>query len=152
MVVPLVRSAMSVERSYFPFLVYLCSKRPISDLFQIIVSLCMISVGNISSLIDFFSFVAWLFYGLTFTSLLILRYTMKQATRPYKVKLSTLCSLVDCKTVLVCYVSDYCSGQRVPFFWGVGGGGGGWYHDVSRWKKIKQQTNRNYNNNGILTK
>ena len=33
-----------------------------------------IIVGDISELIDFFSFSAWLFYGLSFTSLLILRY------------------------------------------------------------------------------
>ena len=63
---------------------------------QIIVALCMIAAGDISSLIDFFSFVAWLFYGLTFTSLLILRYTMKDAPRPYKVKPGSLYPPVYC--------------------------------------------------------
>ncbi|KAK7114590.1 hypothetical protein V1264_000628 [Littorina saxatilis] len=56
-----------------------------SMLFCITIALFMVAAGDISSLIDFFSFVAWLSYGLTFASLLILRYTMKDVPRPYKV-------------------------------------------------------------------
>ena len=37
-------------------------------------TMIFVIVGDISELIDFFSFSAWLFYGLSFTSLLILRY------------------------------------------------------------------------------
>ena len=45
----------------------------------------MIIPGDISSLIDFFSFAVWMFYGATMAALLVLRYTMRDAERPYKV-------------------------------------------------------------------
>lgn len=47
----------------------------------------MVIPGNIESLIDFFSFTAWLFYGATMLALIILRYKSpyKDKTRPYKV-------------------------------------------------------------------
>ena len=41
--------------------------------------------GDIGTLIDFFSFAAWLFYALTIISLIVLRFTMKDANRPIKV-------------------------------------------------------------------
>lgn len=56
-----------------------------SLLFTCIIALIMIIPGNISSLIEFFSFAVWMFYGLTMASLLVLRWTMKDAERPYKV-------------------------------------------------------------------
>ncbi|KAK6185293.1 hypothetical protein SNE40_007559 [Patella caerulea] len=56
-----------------------------SMIFTVFVSLLMIIPGDISSLIDLFSFTAWCFYGMTFTSLLVLRYKMKEAHRPYTV-------------------------------------------------------------------
>jgi L-type amino acid transporter 9 len=48
----------------------------------------MIIPGDIGSLIDFFSFTAWLFYLLTFTSLIYFRFRTKykDAPRPYKVR------------------------------------------------------------------
>ncbi|XP_071092211.1 b(0,+)-type amino acid transporter 1-like [Haliotis cracherodii] len=56
-----------------------------SMLFTIFISLLMIIPGDIGSLIDFFSFTAWMFYGMTFLSLIVLRFRMKDAPRPYKV-------------------------------------------------------------------
>ncbi|OTF83406.1 amino acid transporter-like protein [Euroglyphus maynei] len=46
-----------------------------------------LSSNNIESLIDFFSFTAWLFYGATMLALIILRYKSpyKEKFRPYKV-------------------------------------------------------------------
>lgn len=44
-------------------------------------------VSNISTLIDFFSFIAWLFYGLTFLSLIVMRWTKPLVPRPFKVSL-----------------------------------------------------------------
>ena len=41
--------------------------------------------GDISSLIDFFNFAVWFFYGGTMTALLVLRYTQPDTTRPFKV-------------------------------------------------------------------
>lgn len=45
----------------------------------------MVLMGDIFALIDFFSFTAWMFYGSTMAALLVLRYTMKDVERPYKV-------------------------------------------------------------------
>nr|KAG5696597.1 hypothetical protein BaRGS_034058 [Batillaria attramentaria] len=55
----------------------------------VVVALLMIIPGDIGSLIDFFSFTAWLFYGLTFTSLIVFRFRTKwrDARRAYKVPL-----------------------------------------------------------------
>ena len=45
----------------------------------------LIIPGNIFSLIDFFSFTAWLFYGATMACVLILRCTRPNDPRPYRV-------------------------------------------------------------------
>ncbi len=45
----------------------------------------VIAGDDTSSLIDFMSFAVWIFYGCTMVSLLVLRYTRKDAHRPYKV-------------------------------------------------------------------
>ncbi|XP_064598688.1 LOW QUALITY PROTEIN: b(0,+)-type amino acid transporter 1-like [Liolophura sinensis] len=63
---------------------------PIPSLvFTTIISVLMIIPGDISSLIDFFSFTAWLFYGATVLSLIIMRFhpRTKDWDRPYKVPL-----------------------------------------------------------------
>lgn len=54
---------------------------------QGILSLLFIVAGNIVELIEFVSFLIWIFYGLAFVSLLVLRKTMKDAPRPYKVRI-----------------------------------------------------------------
>ena len=45
----------------------------ISLLTRAILATIMAIVGDVSSLIDFFSFTVWFFYGLSFTSLIILK-------------------------------------------------------------------------------
>ncbi|PVD20737.1 hypothetical protein C0Q70_18898 [Pomacea canaliculata] len=57
-----------------------------SLLFTIFLALLMIIPGDIGSLVDFFSFTAWLFYGLTFTTLIIFRFRTpwRHAHRAYK--------------------------------------------------------------------
>ena len=45
----------------------------------------MITGGNIESLIDFFSFTVWIFYGMAMLALLVLRKTKPDHARPYKV-------------------------------------------------------------------
>ncbi|KFM76396.1 B(0,+)-type amino acid transporter 1, partial [Stegodyphus mimosarum] len=54
-------------------------------IFNAVLAICMIIPGDIGSLIDFFSFTAWLFYGLTFLALIVMRHTKKDLRRPYKV-------------------------------------------------------------------
>lgn len=47
----------------------------------------MILYGTIDSLIDFFSFTAWIFYGGAMLALIVMRYTKPTYPRPYKVPL-----------------------------------------------------------------
>ncbi len=49
--------------------------------------MAMIIPGDIGSLIDFFSFTAWIFYGTAMLALIVMRYTKPDAPRPYKVLL-----------------------------------------------------------------
>lgn len=59
-------------------------------IFNAILSIAYVIPGNVNSLIDFFSFTAWLFYGLTMLALIKLRYMdpWKDRHRPYRVHLS----------------------------------------------------------------
>ena len=54
---------------------------------QTIVSVLMLipEASSFTTLVDFFSFAAWLFYGATFAALLWLRRTQANVARPYKV-------------------------------------------------------------------
>jgi hypothetical protein len=45
----------------------------------------MILLGTIESLIDFFSFTVWIFYGMSMLALLVLRKNNPNLARPYKV-------------------------------------------------------------------
>lgn len=45
----------------------------------------MVLYGTIDSLIDFFSFTAWIFYGGSMLALIVMRYTKPNYPRPYKV-------------------------------------------------------------------
>ncbi|XP_052815410.1 b(0,+)-type amino acid transporter 1-like isoform X2 [Mya arenaria] len=52
---------------------------------SVILACVLVLAGEIFALIDFFSFTAWFFYGLTMASLIVLRVTQKDRPRPYKV-------------------------------------------------------------------
>lgn len=52
---------------------------------QGLTSLIFILGGDIQELIEFASFLIWIFYGTAMVSLLILRKTMKDVHRPYRV-------------------------------------------------------------------
>ncbi|KAL3283898.1 hypothetical protein HHI36_018067 [Cryptolaemus montrouzieri] len=52
---------------------------------QGIVAFLFIVLGDIVELIEFASFLIWFFYGVAMVSLLVLRKTMKDVPRPYKV-------------------------------------------------------------------
>lgn len=55
--------------------------------FQSLIAAAMVLYGTIDSLIDFFSFTAWIFYGGSMVALLVMRYTKPNYPRPYKVPL-----------------------------------------------------------------
>jgi hypothetical protein len=53
--------------------------------FQSLIAVAMVISGSIDSLIDFFSFTAWIFYGGSMLALIVMRFTKPNAPRPYKV-------------------------------------------------------------------
>jgi len=54
-------------------------------IFTAVLSVFLISLGDVSGLIDLFSFAMWIFYVLAMVVLLILRKTKPDAPRPYRV-------------------------------------------------------------------
>jgi L-type amino acid transporter 9 len=52
---------------------------------QSLIAAAMVLYGTIDSLIDFFSFTAWIFYGGAMVALIVMRYTKPNYPRPYKV-------------------------------------------------------------------
>jgi hypothetical protein len=59
---------------------------------QSLIAVAMVISGTIDSLIDFFSFTAWIFYGGSMLALIVMRYTKPNAPRPYKVMYVVLTS------------------------------------------------------------
>lgn len=59
-------------------------------IFNAILSIAYVIPGNVNSLIGFFSFTAWIFYGLTMLALIKLRFQepWKDKHRPYRVHIS----------------------------------------------------------------
>ncbi|XP_029452743.1 b(0,+)-type amino acid transporter 1-like [Rhinatrema bivittatum] len=54
-------------------------------IFTSTIALILIILGNFSSIVNFFSFTAWLFYGMTIAGLLYLKIKKPNLPRPYKV-------------------------------------------------------------------
>jgi amino acid transporter len=50
-----------------------------------VLTLLFIIAGDIASLIDFASFLIWMFYGIAMVALIVMRRTKKFEKRPYKV-------------------------------------------------------------------
>ena len=72
-------------------------------LFKALIAQIMILSGNIESLIDFFSFTVWIFYGMSMFALLLLRKSNPDLARPYKVNFCFVMLLAQiAKIKLVC--------------------------------------------------
>ncbi|CAH3042166.1 unnamed protein product [Pocillopora meandrina] len=71
--------------------------------FTTLISVIMLipEASSFSSLVDFFSFAAWLFYGGTFAALLWLRYKRPNMNRPYKIFLLVPISMLLASIYLV---------------------------------------------------
>ena len=54
---------------------------------QILIALFMLVPSDIETLIDFFSFAAWMFYAMVFAGVMWLRFRRPNAVRPFKVVL-----------------------------------------------------------------
>lgn len=86
-------------------------------IFNGIIVLLMIVAGNIGSLIDFFSFVAWMFYGGTMLTVIILRFSEKELHRPYKVPIVIPIVMVVVSAYLV--LAPIIEDPRVEYFYAL---------------------------------
>ncbi|XP_062591735.1 b(0,+)-type amino acid transporter 1-like isoform X2 [Saccostrea cucullata] len=75
----------------------------------------MVLMGDIFALIDFFSFTAWLFYGSTMAALLVLRYTKRDAKRPYKVPIILPITVLCVSVYLV--IAPIVNDPRIEFLY-----------------------------------
>lgn len=68
----------------------------------------MIVVKDVAALIDFFTFVTWIFYVLAMVLVLILRKTMPDASRPYRVPLviPIIVALAGCYLIVSPIISE----------------------------------------------
>lgn len=103
---------------------HVTKKTPIISLLLTgILSLCMIIPGDISSLIDFFSFTAWFFYGCAFLSLIVMRFTKKDMKRPFKVfiLIPVIMLLISIYLVVAPIIEDPDIGLLYAFLITIGG-------------------------------
>ncbi|XP_019510021.1 PREDICTED: B(0,+)-type amino acid transporter 1 [Hipposideros armiger] len=77
-------------------------------IFYGIIATIYIIPGDINSLVNYFSFAAWLFYGLTVLGLIVMRFTRKELERPIKVPIfiPVLVTLVSLFLVLAPIISE----------------------------------------------
>lgn len=66
------------------------------SLFQGILAICFIIPAEISTLINYFSFTQWVFYGLSALAVIVMRFTRKELHRPIKVILADGGNLFGC--------------------------------------------------------
>ncbi|KAK7500336.1 hypothetical protein BaRGS_00008559 [Batillaria attramentaria] len=86
-----------------------------SVIFTTLVAIALIIPGNIFSLIDFFSFTAWLFYGATMACVLILRKTRPNDPRPYRVP--TIIPIIMLFISVYLVVAPIVSNPRIEFLY-----------------------------------
>lgn len=80
-----------------------------------IIAILMVIPSNIGSLVDFFSFASWLFYGLAVLCVIILRFTQPKAARPIKVFILIPVVFVLCSIYLV--VAPIMQDPQLEFLW-----------------------------------
>ncbi|CAD5125696.1 DgyrCDS13902 [Dimorphilus gyrociliatus] len=90
-------------------MVHVKRNTPIPSLvFVSFIALLMIIPADIESLIDFFNFSAWIFYGLTMSALIVMRFTRKNEPRPYKVPIiiPIIVLIASCYLVVAPIIDD----------------------------------------------
>ncbi|XP_003416376.1 B(0,+)-type amino acid transporter 1 [Loxodonta africana] len=77
-------------------------------IFHGIIATIYIIPGDINSLVNSFSFAAWLFYGMTILGLIVMRFTRKELKRPIKVPIfiPILMTLISAFLVLAPIISE----------------------------------------------
>lgn len=68
----------------------------VSSVFQGLLAICYIIPADIGTLINYFSFAQWGFYGMSALALIVLRFTRKDLHRPVKVKCYSPAMLGPC--------------------------------------------------------
>ncbi|XP_053460595.1 B(0,+)-type amino acid transporter 1 isoform X3 [Nycticebus coucang] len=76
-------------------------------IFHGIIAIFYIIPGDINSLVNYFSFAAWLFYGMTILAVIVMRFTRKELERPIKVPVAVpiLVALISVFLVLAPIIS-----------------------------------------------
>ncbi|XP_071091599.1 b(0,+)-type amino acid transporter 1-like [Haliotis cracherodii] len=93
-------------------------RTPVTALiFTTAMGMLMILPSDLSSLIDFFGFAAWLFYGLTCASCIVLRFTQPDLPRPYKVPIVVPILVVLASIYLV--IAPIIQDPRMEFFYAL---------------------------------
>nr|XP_023023095.1 b(0,+)-type amino acid transporter 1 [Leptinotarsa decemlineata] len=97
-------------------------------IFHSLIAGAMVLYGTIDSLIDFFSFTAWIFYGGAMVALIVMRHTKPNYPRPYKVPIIipylvlvislylVIGPIVDKPTIEYLYASLFILGGMVFYF------------------------------------
>ncbi|XP_033754825.1 b(0,+)-type amino acid transporter 1-like [Pecten maximus] len=82
---------VAAKENHLPYVlsyIHVYKKTPLPSLiFTTVIGILLILPGNLSSLIEFFSFSAWIFYGLAALAAIVLRFTEPDLPRPYRVPL-----------------------------------------------------------------
>ncbi|KAH9502677.1 b(0,+)-type amino acid transporter 1 [Bulinus truncatus] len=86
-----------------------------SMVFTLLIGIIFVLLGDISSLIDFFSFAAWVFYGLTFSAVVFFRWKRPNAERPYRVPIFIPVIMVIISVYLV--IAPIIQDPRIEFLY-----------------------------------
>ncbi|GAB1606425.1 b(0,+)-type amino acid transporter 1-like [Argonauta hians] len=86
-----------------------------SIIFTTLVGIFLIVVFELNSLIEFFSFTAWIFHGLTCLCVIILRYTQPDLHRPYRVPIFIPVLVILGSVYLI--VTPIILNPRIEFFY-----------------------------------
>ncbi|KAL4234943.1 b(0 +)-type amino acid transporter 1 [Mactra antiquata] len=88
-----------------------------SIIFTTVISIITLLPGDLSTLIDFYSFCIWVGYGATMTALIVLRFTEPDMKRPYKVPIIIPIFVLLMSIYLT--VSPIIQTGRVTFFYAI---------------------------------
>ncbi|XP_046385351.1 b(0,+)-type amino acid transporter 1-like isoform X2 [Ischnura elegans] len=78
----------------------------------------MMLSGDIIALIDFFSFTAWIFYGLAMVALLVMRWTKRSLPRPYKVPI--ILPIIVLLSSIYLIIAPVAADPRPEFLYAIG--------------------------------
>ncbi|XP_071448903.1 b(0,+)-type amino acid transporter 1-like [Hetaerina americana] len=87
-------------------------------LFNATLGFFMMLSGDIIALIDFFSFTAWIFYGCAMLALLVMRWTKRSLSRPYKVPI--ILPIIVLLSSIYLIIAPVAADPRPEFLYAIG--------------------------------